>query len=252
MGIQERKRSQREELRRRVLATAEGLFVADGYANVSMRKIAAAIEYSPTTLYRLFASKAEIMETLIAEGYLGVYQRYQEVIARQAEDPLVTLRDIIRAYVEFALANPRHYELWFSTSQIELVDGRLYMRHGQLVFKVFSVWLEHIEECKRRGLQGALDTMATFQLIWGAVHGLISLRIRHRGFPWLPLAQHLDALFEHLERSLLGRGSASGQPGGAGNGSTLSQPHEGQVEAGAVRHRARQVRTRSGSMASKV
>ena len=58
MGIPERKERHRQDLRQRILEAAEELFVQDGYENVSMRGIAEKIEYSPTTLYRIFRNKA--------------------------------------------------------------------------------------------------------------------------------------------------------------------------------------------------
>jgi AcrR family transcriptional regulator len=212
MGIEERKAKHRDGLRRKILAAAEEVFVADGYRNVSMREIARRIEYSPTTIYRLFKNKDEIMEELIAQGYVGVYQRYQEIIAREGDDPLATLEEIIRSYIEFALANPRHYELWFATSRIEVVDAQLHMHHGNARYKVYHVWLDHIEECQRRGLLADTDTLTLFQLIWAAVHGVISLRLHHPGFPWLPLQSHIDSLIAMIEGGLC---LTPGTPGSA-------------------------------------
>ena len=70
MGIPERKERAREDLRKRILAAAEELFVREGYEKVSMRKIARRIEYSPTTIYHHFKDKAELFACLL-EGYHG-------------------------------------------------------------------------------------------------------------------------------------------------------------------------------------
>lgn len=47
MGIRERQSRERDTVRRKILNAARTLFLSDGYANVSMRKIADQIEYSP-------------------------------------------------------------------------------------------------------------------------------------------------------------------------------------------------------------
>ncbi len=60
MSIDDRKEREKEILRRKILDAAERLFVEEGYENVSMRKIAAIIEYSPTTIYRFFESNASM------------------------------------------------------------------------------------------------------------------------------------------------------------------------------------------------
>jgi AcrR family transcriptional regulator len=203
VGIPERRKRQTLDLKRRILNAAEELFVKDGYRNVSMRKIAEKIEYSPTTIYRLFRNKAEIMDHLIAEGYRGVYHRYEEILARRPDSPLETLHLIITEYVSFAMANPNHYELWFATSEIRLFDNQLRMRHGDTSYRVYHIWLDRIAECKAEGLLPERDTLVLFQLIWGAVHGMISLRIHHPQFPWLPLDQHVKELLSILKRGLV-------------------------------------------------
>lgn len=211
MGIGERKEREREALRRKVLDAAEELFAEKGYENVSMRKIAEKIEYSPTTIYRLFASKADLMNRLVDDGYVRVYQRYQEIIDARPVSPFESLSQIIRTYVEFALENPQHYELWFSSSELALVDDALHMRHGGTVYKVYGTWLEKIDEAKAAGEMIAAETLALFQLIWGSVHGLIALRSRHPDFPWSPLHQHIEDLLQMINRGLApaSEGSAS-------------------------------------------
>ncbi len=202
MGIPERKERQRRYLKRRILDAADRLFAEDGYQNVSMRKIAKEIEYSTTVIYSLFRDKSEIIDHLIAEGYRGVYRRYEEILADRPDSPLETLNSIIREYVAFALENPNHYKLWFATSEIRVVDGQLRMRHGGTSYRVYHTWLDRIDECKAEGLLPDRDTLTLFQLIWGSVHGMISLRIHHPDFPWLPLEQHVKELLALLNRGL--------------------------------------------------
>jgi hypothetical protein len=59
-----------------------------------------------------------------------------------------------------------------------------------------------IEECQLAGLLQNIDTLVLFQLIWGPVHGLISLRIHHPPFPWLPLEQHIEEVLSLINRGL--------------------------------------------------
>ncbi len=202
MGITERRQRERDALKQKVLGAAEELFAENGVENVSMRKIAEKIEYSPTTIYRLFESKEDLMQHLIEDGYVRVYQRYQEIIDARPVSPFESLSQIIRTYVEFALENPQHYELWFSTSELTLIDEVLHMRHGEAVYKVYGTWLEKIEEAKAAGQMIPAETLALFQLIWGSVHGLIALRSHHPDFPWSPLQEHIEDLLQMLNRGL--------------------------------------------------
>ncbi len=202
MGIKERKARGQSDLKRKIMAAAEELFVQEGYANVSMRKIAEKIEYSPTTIYRYFKNKAEVMNQLIADGYRGVRLGYENTVSHRAGSPLETFKEVVRNYVDYALTHPNHYGLWFSSGQLTLEEGKPVMQHGDLRFNVFSVWLSLIRECQERGLLAGEAPLPVFQLVWGSVHGLISLRLHNRSFPWPPLPEQLEGLLGMVENGL--------------------------------------------------
>ena len=69
MGIKERQERDREAVRRAILDAARELFVTEGYQNVSIRKIAERIEYSPAAIYLYFPSKDDIFFALAEEGF---------------------------------------------------------------------------------------------------------------------------------------------------------------------------------------
>src|SRR4030088_198010 len=69
MGIKERQERDREAVSRAILDAARELFVAEGFQNVSIRKIAERIEYSPAAIYGYFPSKDDIFFALAEEGF---------------------------------------------------------------------------------------------------------------------------------------------------------------------------------------
>ncbi len=69
MGIKERQDRERQAVRQSILDAARDLFVSDGYRNVSIRKIAERIEYSPAAIYSYFPSKDDIFFALAEEGF---------------------------------------------------------------------------------------------------------------------------------------------------------------------------------------
>jgi AcrR family transcriptional regulator len=111
MGIVERKSRQKQALRERILEAARRIVMREGFAALSMRKIADAIEYSPATLYLHFASRDEIAQALCAEGYAQLLETFVP-LARIA-DPAERLRALGRAYVAFGVAHPQTYRLIF-------------------------------------------------------------------------------------------------------------------------------------------
>ncbi|NPT43307.1 TetR family transcriptional regulator [Paraburkholderia sp. 1N] len=111
MGIVERKKRQKQALRERILDAARRIVMREGFAALSMRKIADAIEYSPATLYLHFASRDEIAQALCAEGYAQLLETFVPLV--QIADPAERLKALGRAYVAFGVAHPETYRLIF-------------------------------------------------------------------------------------------------------------------------------------------
>jgi len=56
-------------MRQKVLLAATKIIISEGYENLSMRKIAKEIEYTPTTLYTYYKDKMEIVNEISYEVY---------------------------------------------------------------------------------------------------------------------------------------------------------------------------------------
>lgn len=64
MGIKERKDKDKQALKKRIMTAAIEIIEQEGYEKLSIRKIAAKIEYSPTTIYLYYKDKAEILSDM--------------------------------------------------------------------------------------------------------------------------------------------------------------------------------------------
>src|SRR2546430_14990423 len=104
MGIKERQTRERDTVRRAILNAARSLFLAQGYANVSMRKIAEQIEYSPGAIYSYFPGKEDIFFALAEEG-LQFLQAHCTP-ASEADSPLDRVRDAIWRFYTFSKEQP--------------------------------------------------------------------------------------------------------------------------------------------------
>ena len=56
-----------------IIKTAMKLFIDEGIENVSIRKIADKIEYSPGSIYSYFKDKGEIIHAIHTEGFEKLY-----------------------------------------------------------------------------------------------------------------------------------------------------------------------------------
>lgn len=186
------KRREREssEIRRKIIEAARSLFLNQGYAEVSMRKIADQIEYSPTTIYHYFANKEAVVRELLVEGntlFLQALQQRVDEAQAAGLNALDTLKTVSDAYVRFGTANPEYYNILFisnleSVSLVSLIDsGR---------FKGFELLEAGLKAAMEEGciIQG--DERLIARSVWSMLHGLTSLLLNFE----LPMAKSNDEL----------------------------------------------------------
>ena len=113
--MKDRQERERVATSRAILDAARELFVAEGYRNVSIRKIAEKIEYSPAAIYSYFPSKDDIFLALAEEGFRLLF-RSAEACACET-DPAAPPIDCIRAaflnIYTFSKIHPEYHALMF-------------------------------------------------------------------------------------------------------------------------------------------
>ena len=112
MGVKERQEREREAVARSILDAARDLFVAEGYQNVSIRKIADRIEYSPAAIYSYFPSKDDIFFALAEEGFHLLFSTAERNI-EPGPDGLDALRRPFWHLYQFSRSHPEHFALMF-------------------------------------------------------------------------------------------------------------------------------------------
>lgn len=177
MGISERKEREKLELRELILLKAKELLLAEGYDKLSIRKIAAAVEYSPATIYLYFQDKDEIMHELMNMGFALMGKGFAEAL--QESDPVRRILMIGEGYVSFGLANPDWYELMFHSEKPikHLERCHASWGHGLSLFEFLVV---SCQEAIEAGRSQAKDAELLALQLWSMVHGLVSLASAQR------------------------------------------------------------------------
>ena len=199
MGTKERRAREKEQLRRQILSAARELFVNEGYENVSMRKIANKIEYSPTTIYLYFNDKAALLDSVCQETLLNLLNTLEQ-LKKDISDPVEALRKSGRAYVEFGLKYPQDYKLTF-VIRPQFQKG-LGLEEGSVGEKVFNYLREMVSECIRQKRFRQMDVETTGQVLWSAVHGVTLLLIDFPDFPWTEKDKLIDRVIHTTIRGL--------------------------------------------------
>ncbi len=199
MGVQERRAREKQELRQEILDAARELFVREGYENVSMRKIAEKIEYSPTTIYLYFQDKADLLDSVCEETLQKLESRLAALVTA-VPDALERLKTGLRTYIQFGLEHPNDYRVAFLLEyRPPTGEPERCLRCHTMGQQAFDHTRNVVTECIRAGTFGPLDVEATSQTLWAAAHGLTSLLILHPNFPWV---EH-ETLIERLIATLV-------------------------------------------------
>jgi AcrR family transcriptional regulator len=200
MGITERREREREEVRRKILDAAREQFADNGYDKVTMRGIAEAIEYSPTTIYQYFKDKDDLVNELCEHDF----SRLLGVLSGQPPpgDPVEWIRVLGRAYARFGLDNPNHYRFMFMTpDKFEKMDPS---PSGEASFGVLR---QAVEAAVSAGRFRPGDPHRMAQVVWAGVHGAVALLITLRHAHWpedhAPGPEFVDDVIENGIRGFL-------------------------------------------------
>jgi AcrR family transcriptional regulator len=198
LGVKERHEREREAVARAILDAARELFVAEGYQNVSIRKIAEKIEYSPAAIYGYFASKDDIFLALAEEGFRLLFAGGWDP---EPETPsLDTLRAGLMRFYEFSKTHPEYYALMFVDRSVPKISHD-WNRFG-FVRDMRQTMASAVQSLVAAGdFPAGTDAHSVFRILVAAVHGVALMRLAERLAP----GEDADALArDTLEACLTG------------------------------------------------
>lgn len=169
-----RRVQEKEDLREAILGAAADLLLEQGYGAFSLRRLAARIGYSATTVYRHFEDKDQLVFAVLERGFREFGQRMHQAAA-QSRDPMQQLEAQGRTYVRFGLEHPVFYRLMFMTRADywqrippEAFDSKM---------DSFSLLQRTIAEGIERGQIRAGNPELMAVALWSQMHGIVSLAL---------------------------------------------------------------------------
>ena len=203
MGVKERQERERVATSRAILDAARDLFVAEGYQNVSIRKIAEKIEYSPAAIYSYFPSKDDIFLALAEEGF---HMLFASASADCAKVPAADASrvDCVRSafwnLYTFSKNHPEYFALMFVDRSVPRISQD-WQRFG-FVREMRVQLTTLIEQSIARGdFPSGSDSEVIFRVLMAAVQGISTMRLCDRLAP----GEDADALaYATLEAALTG------------------------------------------------
>lgn len=177
----------RETTRRAILDAALELFIAHGYGPVSIRNIAARVEYSPGAIYGYFTSKDEIFYALAEEGLRDLGAR--ELADAPSADPIDDVGAAAWRLYEFSKEQPQYFALVFLDRGVPRVSKE-YERFA-FISEMRSRAIARVERCIAEGLfPKTTYAEVALRLLWSPIVGIAALRLSQR----MPEEVDIDSL----------------------------------------------------------
>ena len=175
MGIKERREREKQLTRQAILTAALEIAQQDGWSALTIRKVGERIEYSPPMVYEYFASKEDMLQQLLQEGFRQLTASIQQTSAL-TEDREVRVMKIVDAYWHFAIRNPELYQLMNGLGGVSLEKTVV----AQAAQEVCMTTQEALSDWAQE--QGATlpEAFGATEIVWSLLHGLVSLTIMNR------------------------------------------------------------------------
>lgn len=160
------------DARARIRAVAERAIARDGPGAVSLRSVAAELGWTAASLYRYYASKAELLDAVRVAAHERFADRIEAAYA-STDDLWDRSRAIGDAYLAFAEQEPASYQMMFAYDQDEGGKSAELQAAERRAHRTLSAY---VREMVAAGiLEGDPDVIA--HAYWASMHGLIVLRM---------------------------------------------------------------------------
>jgi AcrR family transcriptional regulator len=188
MAIEDRRARDRAARRQLITDTARKLAEDEGWDAVTTRRLSTEIEYSQPVLYKHFSGMDDIAAAVAAQGF-GELADALRAARSGATDGVDALARVAHAFIGFAHDNPALFDAMFTRATTlhfaaEDTPAELHTAFAELRAAVDMV-------------AGSRDADTLTEVLWAALHGLITLdrggrlRPEHR-------AARVDLLVEQL------------------------------------------------------
>ena len=156
-----------------ILEHARELYLAEGGEGFSMREVARRVGVTAPALYRHFEGRDDLLATLVEEAYATLLRYLHRAL--EGDGPADRFRRAGGAYLEFALDQPRLYQVLYSASEVSS-EGELPPESAAHACAIGQFWKDRVRECVDAGLlRSDLMPEEVSVTLWAHAHGLLSL-----------------------------------------------------------------------------
>lgn len=173
MGIKERRKIEKERIKKEIHKAASEIIIEEGYSKLSIRKIATKIDYSPSLIYNYYESKADIV--------LSIWQDKSEKIIHtmtnlKLNDPdeKNNIKNLFKTYINLILESPYEYRA-IMLNNIDIIKkvNFDFTEEEKKSLKIKETKKQY-DNYLEKGLLRNVDTEKYAFLSWISINGFVS------------------------------------------------------------------------------
>lgn len=180
MGLEERRKRERENRKNAILKAARKLFFEKGFRQVTVENIARKAEFSKGSIYLYFNSKEEIYSQILLNDIDKFHDRVADILQgpSSASEALIRVAEI---YVDFFL-NDRELFRILMNFMLHNSDMNLPEDINNHIIKTTNRTISIIEQVFKYGIEKGefppdINLRMNRNAIWGLLNGIISLHL---------------------------------------------------------------------------
>ena len=166
----------KDELKDIILSTSKKIIEKEGFQNLSARKIAKAIKYTPGTLYNFFKNLDELILQINAQTLDLLYEELLKVTSNINNKEQI-INNICKCYIDFSF---KHFNSW----------SMLYEHHfprpqGEKLPKWYQDKIDKIFELIEKSLlpftkNNEKESEHLSRILWASLHGICILSLTRK------------------------------------------------------------------------
>jgi AcrR family transcriptional regulator len=166
MAIEDRRTRERSARRQLITTTARKLAEQEGWDAVTTRRLSTEIEYSQPVLYKHFASMEGVVASVALEGF-GELAAALAAARDGATDGRDALARVAHAFIRFAHDNPALFDAMFTRTTTLRFAAPDTPAELNAAFSELRAAVDLVA--------GTRDTDTLTEVLWAALHGLVTL-----------------------------------------------------------------------------
>lgn len=174
--------AEKQVMKDKIAKTAQRLFQAQGYGEVSMRKIAKEIGCTPMALYSYYDRKIDILRTLWGAVFEDLFANLETL--KQRQDPAETLTALATGYVHYWLDHADEYRLVFMADGVSQPEVSVFLDQPDITHR-YALFADAIMKASKATPTEA-QTKLKLDLLICVLHGIAHNHITISGYPWSP------------------------------------------------------------------